>query len=488
MKSGIAAAFAASLLLCVQSASAEPRRTVQEEAAALGKQVKERGCDLKGLNHLAARPDFSQLTDAQRSMTFTLLAICDLDNGLDWSRKATAIPEATSLAWATRFIYAAAVARDRADALQSMERAASLADDGALSFFMDDAVVLFGWEILGQPAEFERYMKALDKIDWRSEDFGASDELWARYSEILTERGDVSGAWRAAKRIVGPTTLAELTLDKRFDSFVALDRKRYDVSAAAQAALEAHRAALSDWASGENLRAVSTDLRSLGRPEEALTLINAWLVRRAAAEDPDLASVENDKAMILRDLGRIDEAITTMRTAAARLDEGRPNVIQTLNLALLLNAAGRPQDALDTLKPFAPGVVDTSAYGWMWVHAERACAHAQLGDAAGLRADLAYTAEHETDDPTAAVKAQLCAGDTAAAAAIYDRWLKDPERRREALFQLSRFQPDQRTANDLKVAAQFDAVRAHAVVKAAVAAVGRTADIPLRGSAVAEFY
>ncbi|RAK58067.1 hypothetical protein DJ018_09210 [Phenylobacterium deserti] len=482
------AAAASGLLLCATAAHAQADRSFEAEATRVIQAVRTKGCDVAALKRLVGRRGFEQLTSAQQSTALTTLAMCDIDNGVEWSRKATAFPDASSLAWATRFVYAAAAARDRADALQSIERAASLADDGTFALLIDDVAVVFGFELADHPAEFQRYMAALMTAGWNSEQYGAADDLWILYSERLAAGGDASRAWGAAKRVVGATSLTKLSLDKRFDDFVAMDRKRYDVATATAASLQAHQAAFGSEPSAENLLALSTDLRALGRLDEALALISGWLARPNSTEDAEYNWVGNDKAMTLYALGRTDEAVTTMRVFAARPERGKPNVIQSVNLALLLNAAGRPQEALDALKPFGSAEGELSSYASIWVRAERACAYAQLGEAASLREQLAYTVAHEADDPTAAVKAQLCAGDTAAAVAIYARRLKDPDQRRAALFELSRFKPDQRAAFDLKLAARLDQVRADPALKAAVAAVGRTSELPLHGAALTEFY
>ncbi|MCR5879095.1 hypothetical protein [Phenylobacterium sp. J367] len=173
---------------------------------------------------------------------------------------------------------------------------------------------------------------------------------------------------------------------------------------------------------------------------------------------------------------------------AAKLKEGQSetNVSQNINLAGILNAAARHDDALATLEAMGPKP-NLSDYGHMWLAAERVCAHyGRKQPQAGAEA-LKFTADHASDNETARAKALLCAGDADALAARYIVRLKSADDRDSALFELSRFRRAAHTPFDDAISRTFDQVRERADVKAAVAQVGQTGTFPIWGGALIDF-
>jgi tetratricopeptide (TPR) repeat protein len=233
-------------------------------------------------------------------------------------------------------------------------------------------------------------------------------------------------------------------------------------------------------------------LRLLGRPQEGLALIDAWIAgHKADADDeaaPDRNWILDERAETLSALGRYDDTTAAGREAAALEEDGQLNVSQTINLAERLEEQGKPQAALDVLAVFKEGGPRASVYGMMWVWTERACALGQLGrtpaTSPDLAAALAYSAEHLDSNPPARAETLLCVVDLDGAAAAYIARLKDPEQRADALMALSTWKRPPQPVFLAQILARLDKVRARPDVKAAVAAVGRTEAIPLAGGLV----
>jgi hypothetical protein len=139
----------------------------------------------------------------------------------------------------------------------------------------------------------------------------------------------------------------------------------------------------------------------------------------------------NQRALALRSLGRIDEAIAEMKAGAARPENGELNVSQQLNLAEIEEEAGRPADAMAVIAG-ADGWF-LSGFGKMDYEGVRACASAQLNDHADLDAALRYMQDHKSDAPGWYFKALVCAGDLRAAAKIAIELLHDPDSRASVL-------------------------------------------------------
>jgi tetratricopeptide (TPR) repeat protein len=236
------------------------------------------------------------------------------------------------------------------------------------------------------------------------------------------------------------------------------------------------------------VNATALDLRALGRFDEALSLLQSALdqARQAPKAKPafkdqaeQLNWTTDQKAYALLELGRVDEALNVER-AGAHLKEGQAkNVSQRINLAGMLNMADRPKEVLDVLKPFDSGLA-ASPYGVAWVHAERACADERLGRTAELNAELAYLADHGTDNVGASLKARLCANQLDAAGALAVSMLQDKEQRAATLINLSEFSPRPHpTAVALILDGRLATVRSRPDVRAAIDKVGHTEHIPL---------
>lgn len=144
----------------------------------------------------------------------------------------------------------------------------------------------------------------------------------------------------------------------------------------------------------------------------------------------------------------------------------------------MLVSEQRPRDALEVVQT----VGEASPYGDMWIASVRACAAAQLGDAALRETAMAFLREHVEDNYAAMARANLCVDDLDAAAALYVQRLNDLDQRSSALLALQRYQapPGSALPYDGVLRQRLDRVRERADVQAAVAAVGRIEDVPLQ--------
>lgn len=465
--------------------------TIQERWTSLVP-VETKSCDLRELRALVADPDFKMLTGAQRSLSHLMLGICAKSDMLEPTRRATAEPEAPALTWAYRFM--SELAHDNyAEAVTALETASQRSADGTLPPIDDEYIFFAVRHVRDDAQQYRRVLAALDTMKWQpSSPFESADAYRLDYAAMLLDEGDIAKARQLASDIQSARAVIKLRLDKRFDPITSQSPTQFDPVAAAKSDLAVHQSALRNMGpDADGFIAVAGDLRLLGRSEEAAQLLEAPLrtpgpIKASTGEDKR-QWVMNDRAQALFESGRFDEAVALMRDAAKLSERNTPNVSQTINLSGLLNATGRHEEALATLKAFDEGR-DASPYGLMWVATERACARLLSGKAALAQADLEFTRLHAKDNAMARAKVLLCAGDVNGAAAHYVERLKDPTGRSEALLELSRFKDGRRPPVHEILAQRLEAVRSRPEVISAVASAGRTMDFELSGAPLVDFY
>ena len=172
-------------------------------------------------------------------------------------------------------------------------------------------------------------------------------------------------------------------------------------------------------------------------------------------------------------LGRYDEMVEAFRKGAAAGEDGTPNVSQVINLAQAQNAFGRGDEALRTLAAFADGR-KSSPYGEMEMRFARGCAQAVAGRPAEAVADVAFAKAHDKDHGEALADLLLCLGDMDGAAAAFIARLDDPDRRADALEQLSDYDDPPVALPPDPINSRLDALKARPDVKAAIARAGGT--------------
>jgi hypothetical protein len=305
--------------------------------------------------------------------------------------------------------------------------------------------------------------------------FGTVDGFRQSYAEILYGAGDKDGAAALIREIDDPSDLEELSFDPRFRPMLPSD---FDLRASVERSLAAARTAMSRHPElVEPITMVAMRLRQLGRPQEALAVLEparATILREGGFADAD------DKANWWWDgvartqaaLGHYDEMVAAMRSGAEAKEYGEINVSQVINLAEAQVHFGKPEDALKTLAVFDGGKRSVSPYGEMEMRFARGCANALAGKKDALALDLAYARAHNADHREALSDLLLCIGDLDGAAAAFAGRLEDPEQRTAALIQLSDYDAPPVSIPADPVNANLEKLKARPDMKAAIARAG----------------
>ena len=234
--------------------------------------------------------------------------------------------------------------------------------------------------------------------------------------------------------------LLTLAIDRRHQSlWPEIDRIGKD---GFRASLErdAARAATAAKATPKDYQAATYQmqtLRALGRFQEALVAGKALAEDKAQLEvvGGDAFWLANEYARNLQALGRHDEAIAAIDgVIALGLDRYPDLVSMAINRGDMLLSAGRYQAVVDAMADLEARHFDRiSAYGKMWVWANRACALRALGRDEDARVLDAKLATSPNDNWSAATAAAACRNDTDAVAGMLVTRLRGSDSRPAAL-------------------------------------------------------
>ncbi len=436
------------------------------------------------LEALTAKPAFQSASGELRHATWLLMAGAAAETR-DWPKaraaieKATASPEADATDWRTR-IRIAVYSGDTADGLKSIIVIARRFPDG-LALLSDEDIGRWLDRAKIQPDQELAY----DFVDalltrWTPADpFTELDGMRQIQVEGLLRHGDTAKAIEVTRKISNPDILVAMRADKRFDALSAAGPGLLDPKAAALrqlAGIDALYAAHPGLLSGVDAR--TSALLDLDRGEEALAFVEAAITRAqkdpGAFEDVDarLAWTINLKTHALGTLGRDEEALEALETAARVPEKGKANVNQTLNLAAQQMSMGRFKAALATVSSVRDDRV--SPYGKAVGLRITACSATLLGDlktadeALGQLRELKLEAKRQLED------ALLCRGDLDGAAAMLIERLQNPVQRNLALagLQVTPLRPSPLPL-DVTLRQRRAELRARPDVRAAIDAVGR---------------
>ena len=322
---------------------------------------------------------------------------------------------------------------------------------------------------------------ALLNSDWRHP---ADSMVWLQHVDELLVLGEIDRARGVTERITAPTDLIQLYALHRYDALTA-DLAPLDISAELAAALDADRfAAQAPDAGIDAYKTLGFAFFARARLDEALATTDAALALPEAEAGTDAwrdrTWVMDTRARTLMALGRRDEAAVQSLAAAARFEEGRKDLSQTINLGWLFLRLDRNAEALATTES-----VDESAdatFDVMLTIQIRACAATALGDAPVAEAAYAYLAANWRVAPRAVMDAVLCRGDVDGAAVRMVQRLDDPDLSAEALSELHHYLPPPApTPFDARLNAGDAAIAARPEVIAARDRVGRVFSIPTLG-------
>lgn len=399
-----------------------------------------------------------------------------LDKAAAYARAGSDLEGSSDNLWQLRFLtelgredWAASVA-----ALEAMQQGRGAALNGLPS----EAV----WELYrrvkdkGDKPLLRRLLKVAASDDYYPDDnYGPADELRLKYAGLAAEGGDSAEARAAVARVRSPRGLVRAMLDPRLAGFVPAGT---DVRAAAEAVLGVRRQLIGRYPDklGPVVEAAG-DLRLLGRPKEALALLESV---RAQVGNPE-AFTDRERALPWWwqglasghvALGEYEAAMTAYRGGAAVTEMGQLNVSQVINMAQTQVDFGKPAEALKTLAAFDSPDRRGSPFGEMQLHWTRGCAYHLTGDAGKAATELAYVKAHEKDAPGALSDLLLCMGDMDGAAASYIRRLADPDQRVDVLIALSDYDDPPVQTPEGPVAAALEKLTARPDVAAAVKAAG----------------
>ncbi|HEY5721907.1 MAG TPA: hypothetical protein VIT45_06255 [Allosphingosinicella sp.] len=427
-------------------------------------------------------PNRSGLTDDIAALLFQMAGYCELkqgskDRAYSHALKGTALDAASDYLWRMRLGLEMDLKRDEA-ALATI-----LAMTQGRGAALNSVDVGWMWQ-------FSRSLKEAGKQDVRRRllqllagQFYAPDELFGSnegfryaYAETLADAGDSAGASAIIGGLRSTSILSKASVDPRFRAFLPAS---FDFRAAGEAELARDREVMAIHP--DRLAAIinaADTLRMLGRPQEAIDLLLAAGPRVAdqkefADRDDSFNWYWDALGRSYEMLGRYDEMVAAFTKGAQHAEGSNPNVSQVINLAHAQYGLGRGDDALRTISAFADGRKG-SPYGEMEMRLARGCANAVAGRPAEAAADLAFAREHEKDHPEALADLLLCMGDMDGAAAAFIRRLEDPDRRADALLQLSDYDDPPFARPSHPIHSRLGALKGRPDVKAAIEKAGGT--------------
>lgn len=328
----------------------------------------------------------------------------------------------------------------------------------------------------GKKALRRRLLKVLAGSSYApDESYGPMSGFQYDYAVMLAEAGKTEEARALVAQLETPSSLAKASLDSRLRGLLSGNP---DIRAAAERSLARHRDAIARHPDRlePSLRAAG-DLRRLGRPAEALQLLEPAAGR---IDDPAAFTDRADRlnwwwnevGYLHLQLGHYDKAVAAFRKGAEIVESGGLNVSQVINLAQIQNSYGHGEEAIKTLSVFEASGRSLSPYGNMALRYNRACAHSVAKRPADSAADVAYIRAHPKDAPLMLGSLLLCLGDLDGAAAEFIKRLDDPDTRTDALIELSDYDdPPVRIPRD-PGEARIPELKARADVKAAIARAG----------------
>lgn len=493
MRRWLMVAGAAALLAGPALADTRPKAPAPVAQDAFDLSIQEAGADLDKGDRAHAR---EVLERAWRSPAFAKAApemqhaVLLMIGGLasetkDWAGAKAALVPASEMAaanaidWQAR-LEVAGYAQDKEDAVhaltvlaQRFPTALAEVSDDAISYWHDTARLLPD----GAAKQFA-LADALFKAKWAPQDpFADLSSLRMTYVLGLIQHDRLDEARVVAKAVTDPENRIMMRADKRYDPLG--DRQALSPKAGAlarQAEVEALLPKNADRLSGQIAKAEV--LLALHRPKDALATIEAALARASAAPDAfiDQASklgwAYNVRNFALEAVGRRDDAVEALAAGARTPERGRPNVNQTLNLAIAQVRNAQPKAALATVGSVRLDLM--SPYGRAVALQARVCAQAALNQrdeaSAGLK-DLRAIGDEAKNNTLAAL---LCLGDLDSAAVLLIERLRSETQRGHTLLLLQPGPPpDFPSAYDLDREAKLETLRKRPDVLAAVEPVGR---------------
>ncbi|TCM43257.1 tetratricopeptide repeat protein [Novosphingobium sp. ST904] len=484
------AALLAGLALALAPQAALARKDIGQTAATALTQAQRymeaENCEgaLGQVSPIVASKDFPALEEPVRFPFLLISTLCEartnrIEPALVHARAATAITGAPEIAWTLRFGIEldGGKPEDAVATLEAMQQRLPEGIDGV------DTEWLFALsrkflEDKDNPA-YRRLLALLTAPEFaRGKEDMAFDWMRRSYARLLLSSGDRPAAAAQIAAIRSADALREITLDPALRDMLPASfdlRAAYERQIAALESRSVTRPGLLELPI-----AIAASRRTLGQAEKALATLEAArpegvLSKQFSDHDKQLNWWWDGMARTYEQLGRYDEAAAAYRKAIEGGERGAGNFSQTINLAYLHSRFGHDDAALATLAT-VEGKTDSMAspYGVMELRLARGCAAQALGKTDLAQADLAYAEAHAADHPEAVTDLQICTGRIDAAAASMIARLDDPDRRINALTQLSDYDPLPANLPPSPFAAGLETLKHRPDVQAAIARAGGT--------------
>ena len=328
-------------------------------------------------------------------------------------------------------------------------------------------------------------MQALYDANWDGAG-GSAGAVWLQLALLRVERGELDAARAVIKRIDGPDQLIALRSDRRFDALLDGESWRANVQLAATRQVERLRLQVASKPDRlEPRMQLGYAMLTAGMHEEVIALADEAVAAITAAASGTQPFVDidqqvwlmNNRAIALRRLVRLDEALAEL-TRASRLGEGGDvNVSQALNLGQFHCKLGQPDAALAAIS--AAGSM--SGYGKMVQTSVRHCAALQKQDDKRASEALAYLESHRTDSQVLYLEALVAAGQLDQAARVAVQLLESPFERTELLSWMQEYKRPDPLPGEARARSLRSELLARADVREALERVGRIASYDVYG-------
>ncbi|MEG0182461.1 MAG: hypothetical protein RR704_03245 [Stenotrophomonas sp.] len=326
-----------------------------------------------------------------------------------------------------------------------------------------------------QPIQRMALLQALFDNDWKSSGMQPTT-LWLALATLQVDNGRAEAVPATLRRIDTPAELIQLRSDRRFDRYVDRSDARFDPVKAAQHHLDDLRVSgLLDRAFDARLVDFSSTLLALDRNEEVLALTDSLASAAAQEQSPPGGQVEwaawllNTRITALRRLGRTDDALATAQLAARIGARGPDGIDHQMNVGFVLNSLGRRQEADAVMK----ALPELSDYGRATQALLQLSAARERGDSVTAAALRAIIVAQGKDALSLHREMLLEEGDLDGAAAVLIEQLRSPLERGDALASLQDLRVYPSLPGDVRIDANWRALKQRADVQAEVARVGR---------------
>jgi beta-barrel assembly-enhancing protease len=385
---------------------------------------------------------FSSLEESTRHAALALAVQLDLKTGnfeqaQQLARRATSMPQQSVDDWKNRLTASTRMkdVRDEAESLtviaQRWGRDSSMLPDSLVRRVVRDA---------GR-TEFQdvRFglLKALYDLRWRPAGGWSAESWWVDLCAMLLDRQQQDDAIQVAAIVDSPRNVIAFRAVRVFRPLLKSKLVKSDARQAAHDELDALRTAVHQKPRSlmalhpllgvlVNSRADAEALALIGDAERRIDVTGGG---GAPYDDMGRFSyILDEKSRALWHMGRYDEAVRELQRAVA-LPNRSDSISQNIDLALLLCALDRPDEALPQLPPEDKA----SAYEKMLIALVRLSAAVERGATDEQDKPLEYLRSHQADGPAILQSGLLRAGAVDEAERVLLSRLHDPLQRISAL-------------------------------------------------------